>query len=97
LIRSFADKATQDIYDGINTKEARRTLPKQLWERAAGLLEQLEAAQVVGDMRFPPGNRLKRLSGNRSGQWSVRINDQFRICFVFAAGDARNVEITDYH
>ena len=57
----------------------------------------LDAAQDLRDLRVPPGNRLERLSGNRAGQYSIRINDQWRICFVWAEGDAHDVEITDYH
>ena len=60
-------------------------------------LEQLDLAQVIDDMRAPPGNRLEALKGDRAGQWSVRINDQWRVCFRFKSGEALDVEIVDYH
>jgi proteic killer suppression protein len=60
-------------------------------------LKQLDLARVIGDLRAPPGNRLERLGGDRAGQWSIRVNDQFRICFRWTGADAEDVEIVDYH
>lgn len=97
MIQSFKEKSAEDIYNGDNTKAARRALPTALLERARELLDQLESANQVGDMRLPPSNRLEKLSGDRVGLWSVRINLQYRICFRFEAGHATEVEITDYH
>lgn len=68
------------------------------FERAAlRKLEQLDLAQIIDDMRAPPGNRLEALKGDRAGQWSVRINDQWRVCFRFKNGEALDVEVVDYH
>jgi toxin HigB-1 len=97
MIRGFANRGTEEIYNGDNGKAARQELPRELWERARDLLDQLEAAMQIGDMRSPPSNRLEKLSGDRAGQWSVRINAKYRICFHFEGGIASEVEITDYH
>ncbi len=91
MIQSFKEKGTEDIYNGDNSKAARRALPTSLLERARELLDQLEAATQVGDMRLPPSNRLEKLSGDRAGSWSVRINKQYRVCFEFEAGHATGV------
>ena len=97
MIQGFKDKASEDIYNGDNSKRARQALPRNLWDRARELLDQLEAATRIGDMRLPPSNRLEKLSGDKAERWSVRINKQYRICFEFEAGRAGEVEITDYH
>jgi proteic killer suppression protein len=93
MIRSFADKTTAAIFAG---NEVRR-IPRGIQQRAAEKLALLDAAHVVDDVRMPPGNRLEKLGGARAGQWSIRINDQWRICFTFVNGDAFDVEIVDYH
>jgi proteic killer suppression protein len=82
VIRSFRDSNTEDVF---NRLRARRKLLV------------LDAAESLGDLRVPPGNRLERLSGARAGQYSIRINDRWRICFSWRAGDAYDVEIVDYH
>jgi toxin HigB-1 len=97
MISTFRNQGTEDIFNGSNTAAARKTLPTDLWNVAFKKLSQLNAATAVGDMRLPPGNKLEKLSGNRAGQWSVRINDQYRICFTFDAGSVSAVEVTDYH
>ncbi len=97
MIRSFKDPSTDDIFYGRNTKDARRCCPQTLWTVAARKLDQLDSAQSLEDLRLPPGNRLESLSGNRSGQHSIRINDQYRICFVWADNEPDQVEIVDYH
>lgn len=93
MIKNFADTETERLFA---TGKSRR-LPPEILRRAAMRLTQLDAATCVEDLRLPPSNRLEALSGNRTGQWSVRINDQWRICFRFADGNALNVEIVDYH
>ena len=93
MIRSFADAETERFFA---TGKSRR-LPTEIRARAAMRLIQLNAANRIDDLRVPPSNRLEALKRDRAKQWSVRINDQWRICFRFADGDAFDVEITDYH
>jgi proteic killer suppression protein len=93
----IADRATLDIFHGKNTAAARRALPRHAHLRAAELLDRLNAAASPNDLRSPASNRLEKLRGDRRGQWSVRINDTYRICFMWDQGEARNVEILDYH
>ena len=93
MIRSFASAETERFFA---TGKSRR-LPTEILKRAGMRLTQLGAATSIEDLRFPPSNRLESLKGDRKGQWSVRINDQWRICFRFADGDAFDVEIADYH
>ena len=87
---------TRDIADGENTRAARRTLPPELHAKAAGLLDRISYATQPSDLRIPVGNRLEALKGDRKGQYSVRINDRYRICFAWD-GEAIDVEIVDYH
>ena len=93
MIKSFADKQTQQLY---LTGVARR-VPPDVARRAARKLEQINAAVRIEDLRVPPGNRLHQLEGKRAGQFSISVNDQWRICFRFAEGDATEVEFCDYH
>ena len=93
MIRSFADRGTRRFYE---TGKSRR-YPPAIQTRAAMRLTQLDAATRVSDLRLPPSNRLEPLKGDRIGQWSIRINDQWRVCFRFEDGDAFDVEIVDYH
>jgi proteic killer suppression protein len=93
----FRDNGTRDIFNGVESKDARRTLPQNLRAKAAGLLDRLNAAGSPDDLRTPVGNRLEKLTGDRRGQASIRINDQYRICFDWNEGEAQNVEIVDYH
>lgn len=97
MIVSFKDKGTADVFDGEDSKEARKTCPPNLWAVAVRKLDQLNAAATLEDMRIPPGNRLEALKGARQGQHSIRINDQYRICFTWAAAGYEEVEIVDYH
>jgi len=97
VIRTFANQGTRDVFDGKNTKQGRKVCPRELWKIAARKLDQLDSAVVLEDLRVPPGNRLEALSGNRKSQHSIRINDQFRICFEWTDTGPENVEITDYH
>jgi proteic killer suppression protein len=93
MIQSFRDRQTELIWQG----RVSRQLPPDIQDRALRKLRQLDASQTLDDLRNPPGNRLEALTGNRMGQMSIRINDQWRICFVWSNGDAGDVEIVDYH
>lgn len=93
MIRSFADRETERLW----VTGATRRLPPDVTRRALRKLSAIDAATTVETLRVPPGNRLEMLSGDRGGQWSIRINDQWRVCFRFADGDADDVEICDYH
>ena len=93
MIRSFASTETERFF---STGKSRH-LPAGILIRAAMRLTQLDAASRVEDLRMPPSNRLEALKGDRAGQWSIRVNDQWRICFRFERGDVFDVEIADYH
>ena len=93
MIRSFADRDTEQFFA---TGKSRR-LPPPIRTRAVMRPTQLNAVTRIEDLRVPPSNRLEALQGDRAGQWSVRINDQWHVCFCFEAGDALDVEIVDYH
>ncbi|MCI0410358.1 MAG: type II toxin-antitoxin system RelE/ParE family toxin [Acidobacteria bacterium] len=97
MIRAFANVGTEDIFNGRNTKEARKTCPGDLWTIAARKLDQLDSVARLDELRIPPGNRLEALKGNRSGLHSIRINDQYRICFAWTDEGPDSVEIIDYH
>ena len=93
MIRSFADRATERLFH----REPVRRLPPRLLRVALRKLVQLDAAATLDDLRVPPGNRLERLHGNRAGQHSIRINDQWRLCFRWRDGEAHDVAVVDYH
>ena len=93
VILSLKDKATAALFTGLAVKG----LPPSIAQRAFDKLRLLDAAASLDDLRVSPSNRLKKLAGNRKGQWSIRINDQWRICFRFEAGHAHDVEVADYH
>ncbi len=93
MIRSFRDRKTADVF----RRERVRGLHPDVQRLAQRKLVILDAAESVQDLRLPPGNRLERLSGDRVGQHSIRVNDQWRICFRWRDGDAYDVEIVDYH
>lgn len=97
MIQNFKTKGTEDIFNGVNSPEARRACPENLWRVAARKLDQLDSVETINELRIPPGNRLEELSGDRRGQYSIRINNQFRICFVWTASAPNQVEIVDYH
>jgi len=97
VIRSFHDRGTEDIFNRRNSREARRVCPERLWPVAQRKLDQLNAAVSLGSLRIPPGNQLEALKDDRRGQHSIRINDQFRICFIWTHGGPERVEISDYH
>ena len=97
MIRSFADAATEDLFNGVNSRRARQDCPSTLWDVAARKLTQLNRVRALLELAIPPGNRLEALKGDRRGQHSIRINDQFRICFRWEEGYVDDVEVTDYH
>jgi len=96
VITSFGDKGTSDLFHGISSRRVRK-LPRQVHEPALYKLDVLSAAQVLDDLRSPPGNRLEPLKGELKGFYSIRINSQWRIIFRWAEGSASDVQIVDYH
>ena len=97
MIASFKNQGTEDIFNGSNTRNARKLCPQSLWRIAARKLEQLDSVVILEELRIPPGNRLESLSGNRNSQFSIRINEQYRICFSWRNESPDEVEIIDYH
>ena len=97
MIQSFKGAGTEDIFDGKNTKDARNTCPTSLWKIAARKLDQLDSVTMLQELRIPPGNQFEALLGNRKGQHSIRINNQYRICFKWTDLGPDLVEIVDYH
>jgi len=97
VIRSFKNKATEDVFNGKSTKVAMKVCPKRLWKIATRKLDQLDSVSTLEELNVPPGNRLESLSGKRKGEFSIRINDQFRIVFKWTETGPADVEITDYH
>jgi proteic killer suppression protein len=93
MIKSFQEKETEKIWSG----QRSRRLPQTIQQIARRKLRMLNNARTLDDLRIPPANRLERLRGDRAGQYSIRINDQWRICFHWRQGDAFDVEIVDYH
>lgn len=96
-ILSFADEGTEDVFNGEDSKAARRTCPRNLLSVARRKLEQMNAVVSLADLRFPPGNQLEALKGDRKGQHSIRVNDQYRVCFTWTQAGPKDVEIVDYH
>lgn len=93
MIRSFRDRETEKVWNGVGS----RRLPGDIQDAALRKLRLLDAAEKVNDLRLPPGNRLEALSGDRKGQHSIRVNQQWRICFRWTEGGCHDVEICDYH
>ncbi len=93
MIRTFADKATALLAQGGKIKR----VPPDVQKRAYRKLRDIDAAEAVDDLRVPPGNRLEQLKGDRAGQWSIRVNNQWRLCFKWKGNDAWDVELVDYH
>jgi len=96
-VASFKNQATEDIFNGKNTKNARKICPRSLWKVSVRKLDQLDSVLELEELKVPPGNRLESLSGNRKEQFSIRINDQYRVCFKWNETGPYDVEITDYH
>lgn len=97
MVVSFQDHGTDDLFHGRNTRAARNTCPVSIWDVARRKLDQLNVASNLGDLRAPPANRLEALKGDRRGQYSIRVNDQYRVCFHWTVAGPANVEIIDYH
>ena len=97
MIVSFANKGTEDVYNGVGSASARRTCPTSLWPVARCKMDQIESAASLDDLKAPPGNRLERLRGDRRGQYSIRINERYRVCFRWTSQGAEQVEVADYH
>ena len=93
MIKSFANKQTESVYQ----RQIDKHLPKEMQQAALRKLRMLNNAKSIQDLRAPPGNRLEKLKGERAGQYSIRINDQWRVCFEWRNDNAYEVEITDYH
>ena len=93
----FADQGTEEIYDGLNSPKARKTLPLSLHQKARDKFALMDAAESIDDLRVPPSNHLEALRGDRQGQYSIRINGQYRICFMWTEDGPIGVEIVDYH
>jgi len=97
VILSFKNQAAEDIFNGKNSKAARKACPQTLWRIVSRKLDQLDSVQDLDELKVPPGNCLERLAGNRSGEHSIRVNEQYRICFEWTESGPSNVEVTDYH
>ena len=97
MIRSFADTATEDLFNSRDSRRARRACPPALWAVVTRKLTQLNRVRDLRELAVPPGNHLEALRGPRRGQHRIRINDQYRICFRWEDGYADDVEVTDYH
>lgn len=97
MIIRFKDKGTEDIFNGVASKAARKTCPQSLWRIASRKLELLDSVVRRDELKVPPGNRLEALSGDRKGQHSIRVTEQFRICFKWTDAGPDEVELTDYH
>jgi proteic killer suppression protein len=93
MIRSFADKRTAALMEGRSVRSVAAPVARACRKK----LQRLDAVEQVEELRMPPGNRLEKLAGDRAGQWSIRVNDQWRICFRWQDGDAFEVELVDYH
>ena len=97
VIESFKSSGTEDIFNGIDSKAARKLCPESILRVAVRKLDQIDSVVAVDELNVPPGNRLEKLSGDREGQYSIRINDQYRVCFFWSERGAEAVEIVDYH
>ena len=97
MIVRFNDTGTEDIFNGVASKAARKACPQSLWRIASRKLELLDSVGHWNELKAPPGNRLEALSGDRKGQHSIRVNEQYRICFKWTEAGPDEVVITDYH
>lgn len=97
MIKSFKGTGTEDVFDGVASKIARKCCPQSIWSVARRKLDQINRVQEVTEFQIPPGNRLELLKGNRENQYSIRINQQYRVCFIWEEGQAYELEITGYH
>jgi len=97
MIVSFKNKVTEDIFNGVNSKNIRKACPDSILRVVVRKLDQLDSVVNIKELKVPPGNRLESLSGNRKEQFSIRINNQYRMCFKWSESGPFDVEITDYH
>jgi proteic killer suppression protein len=97
MIQSFKNKGTEDIFDGLASRVARKFCPQSIWPVARRKMDQINRVRDITELKVPPGNHLERLKGDRENQYSIRINQQYRICFTWEEGHAYDIEITDYH
>jgi toxin HigB-1 len=97
MIKSFKSAGTEDIFDGFATQAARSCCPQSIWPVARRKLDQINRVRELNELKIPPGNRLELLKGDREDHYSIRINQQYRICFTWEEGHACEIEITDYH
>jgi proteic killer suppression protein len=96
VIISFGDRATEDIFNGLNSKTARK-IPRAIWHVACRKLDMINAAHELKDLRIPPANRLEKLKGSLSAYCSIRVNEKYRVIFIWKGNNVENVSITDYH
>ena len=97
MIKTFKSAGTEDIFDGIASRAARKCCPQSIWPVARRKLDQINRVREIHELKVPPGNRLERLKGDRVNQYSIRINQKDRICFSWEEDHAYEIEITDYH
>ncbi|MGD8290455.1 MAG: type II toxin-antitoxin system RelE/ParE family toxin [Desulfobacterales bacterium] len=97
MIQSFKNQATEDLFNGKVTKAALKIIPRNLWNIVSRKLDQMDSVAALNELRIPPGNHLEALKRDRQGQHSIRINDQYRICFKWTESGPSDVEVTDYH
>ena len=97
MIQSFRTTGTEDIFDGSVSQSARKCCPQSMWPVARRKLDQINRVREINELSVPPGKRLERLKGDRENQYSIRSNQQYRICFTWEEGNAYEIEITDYH
>jgi toxin HigB-1 len=97
VIQSFNDKGTEDIFNGLSTRAARSVCPEQIWNVARRKLDMLNRATRLDDLKAPPNNQLEKLKDDRLGQHSIRINRQYRVCFIWTDQGPDRVEIADFH
>ena len=97
VIQSFKSVGTENIFDGFASKAARKCCPQSIWTVARRKLDQINRVRELSELKVPPGNQLERLKGDRKNQYSIRINQRYRICFKWEEGHAYEIEITDYH
>ena len=97
MIIIFKSVGTEDIFDGVASQAARKCCPQSIWPVARRKLDQINRVRELNELRVPPGNRLEPLKGDRKNQYSIRINQQYRICFTWEKGRVYEIEITDYH
>jgi toxin HigB-1 len=95
MIQSFLNKGTEDVFNGVNSKEARKTCPVDIWNVVVRKFDMLDSAIMLDELRVPPANNLEKLKGDREGQHSIRINDKYRICFIWTDKGPDQVEIAD--